>query len=115
MYTRLQPILFVRNLPSEVAFYQCLGFYIAHQEPNFIALAADDILFGLMQDESRAQATQGFIWQIGTSHLAEVVARSRANSFKELAEPKLESWGEWTFTVESPNGYAITFEGELGE
>lgn len=117
MYKRLQPILFVEDLKSEVEFYQKLGFQIEHEEVGFVGLAYQDhLLFGLQQQAgSIFHETQPLIWQIATDHIESVYQHCQQAQFKLCKELELQPWGEWLFGVLSPNGYQVLFEGTKNE
>ena len=114
MYTRLQPILLVRDLAGEARFYERLGFTLAAHGPDFASASyGEQILFGLQRDAGAALG-RDLVWQIGCTSVAAVARRCAAEGI-ELAEPLTEQpWGEWTMAVESPNGYRVIFEGPYG-
>jgi hypothetical protein len=113
MYTQLRPILFVDDLPAEVNFYQRLGFQILFQDPEFVGMVfGKPILFGLQhRPGAKFEDDQPLIWQIATDDMDEVYRLCRQENFPVQLEPRLESWGEWTMTVITPNGYRVVFEG----
>lgn len=117
MYTRLQPILYVRHLEAEKEFYRKLGFSIIHEEDDFTAIShGDTILFGLQVKKERGNATsaeQQFIWQIGTRSVEAVCQLCEKEGLSIGEGPLLQGWGEWTVAVHSPNGYRVVFEGPL--
>jgi catechol 2,3-dioxygenase-like lactoylglutathione lyase family enzyme len=113
VYTQLRPVLFVDDLPAEVDFYQRLGFQILFQMPEFVGLVCGQpILFGLQhRPGAKFEDEQPVIWQIATDDIDAVYQRCRQESFPIPHEPELQSWGDWTMTVVSPNGYRVVFEG----
>lgn len=114
MFTQLRPVLFVADLPAEVSFYQKLGFQILFQDEEFVGLVFGKlILFGLQsRPGARFGDDQPVIWQIATENVEAVYQRCRQENFAVLKEPELQSWGEWTMTVLTPNGYHVVFEGD---
>jgi catechol 2,3-dioxygenase-like lactoylglutathione lyase family enzyme len=114
MFTRLQPILFVRDLASEVAFYRQLGFQVPHQEEAFAAIAYEDsILFGLQvrPDSSSHNPGEALVWQIGVASVQAIHALCESEGLPILQPPTLEDWGDWTTAVRSPSGHRVVFEG----
>jgi catechol 2,3-dioxygenase-like lactoylglutathione lyase family enzyme len=114
MFTRLQPILFVHNLATEIHFYATLGFQISHQTQAFVALSAgESILFGLQAqpDFDPTSAANQMIWQIGARRVRDIHAICVEAKLPIMVEPTKMDWGEWTMAVESPNGYRVVFEG----
>ncbi len=114
IFTQLRPILFVEDLAAEVRFYEKLGFKIEFQSPDFVGLVyGDAILFGLQhQAGARYDEDQPVIWQMAVHHIDAVAQLCKQHQFPVQQEPALQSWGEWTMTVISPNGYRVTFEAE---
>ncbi len=114
MFTRLQPILFVHDLASEMNFYTLLGFQASHQTQDFVAVSAgESILFGLQAqpDFDPPSAAIQMIWQIGLRSVRDAYALCVEAELPIKDEPARMDWGEWTMAVESPNGYRVVFEG----
>ncbi len=113
MFTQLRPVLFVDDLAAELDFYLKLGFQILFQMPEYVGLVCgESILFGL-QHRQGAQfgADQPVTWQIATDDMDAVYQLCLEAKVNIQQEPELQSWGEWTMTVLSPNGYRVVFEG----
>ncbi len=110
MFTRLQPVLYVRDLAAEVAFYQQLGFTVAHETRDFAGIVyGEAILFGL---QARDVIDPGqIIWQIGVASVDNLAGHCQEAGIVPVEPPLLQPWGEWTMTVQSPNGYQVIFEG----
>ena len=113
MFTQLRPVLYVDDLPAELDFYQKLGFQILFQDPEFVGLVfGKPILFGLQhRSGAKFDVDQPVIWQIATDNMDAVVQCCQQENFIIQQKPELQSWGEWTMTVLSPNGYRVIFEG----
>ena len=117
-FTKLVPILRVRDLEAEVAFYQALGLrvtYRGREYPEFIALGDESLEFGIElsdafdADEARRVVT----WQLGVSDVDEAAAACAAaglNHSIETHEPG-EGWRYRTVKLRSPNGYDVRLEG----
>jgi catechol 2,3-dioxygenase-like lactoylglutathione lyase family enzyme len=117
MFTQLRPVLYVDDLSAETEFYQKLGFQILFQTPDSVGLVfGQPILFGL---QHRTGATYGadqpVFWQIATDNIDEVYQRCQQENLLIQSKPELQSWGEYTMTVVSPNGYRVVFEGPKNE
>ncbi len=113
MFTQLRPVLYVDDLSAEVDFYQRLGFQILFQLPEYVGLVfGKPILFGLQhRPGAKFDVDQPIIWQIATDNMDEVYQCCQQENFNIQQKPELQSWGEWTMTVLSPNGYRVVFEG----
>jgi hypothetical protein len=113
MFTQLRPVLYVDDLPAEVDFYQKLGFQILFQLPEYVGLVfGKPILFGLRHRlGAKFDLDQPVIWQIATDNIDEIFRRCQQENFIIEQQLELQSWGEWTMTVVSPNGYRVVFEG----
>jgi catechol 2,3-dioxygenase-like lactoylglutathione lyase family enzyme len=113
MFTQLRPVLYVDDLQAEVDFYRKLGFKILFQDPEFVGMVfGEPILFGLQhRPGAKFGADQPVIWQIATDNMNEVEQCCQQENFEIQQKPELQSWGEWTMAVLSPNGYRVVFEG----
>jgi catechol 2,3-dioxygenase-like lactoylglutathione lyase family enzyme len=119
LFTRLIPVLPVRDVRAERTFYEALGFrrYDDPREPYpegvFAALeAGPSIRFGvsIASDFDPATAGSRLWWQFGTNDADAVHARAARAGLAVEQAPKVESWGRRTLKLRSPNGYLVTFE-----
>lgn len=116
LFNRLLPILFVKDLASEVKFYQNFGFEISYQGeefPGFMGLRSGAIEFGLEQKDSfdSQKAQESFIWQMDTTSFRRVREICQEHGIA-YSEPR-QYWARmdgWEMTVKTPNGYILQLE-----
>jgi hypothetical protein len=119
LYTMLMPILKVKDLDAEVAFYLLLGFELSYNGEDFKAITyADCIEFGLSRkaDVNVEGVSQHFTWQIAVNSVQEVLDICREKNLEVVQGLKKYTYdfGDvCTITVKSPNGYDVVFEGDL--
>ena len=119
LYTMLIPILKVKDLDAEVAFYLSLGFELSYNGEDFKAIKyADCIEFGLSSknDVNVEGVSQHFTWQIAVNSVQEVLDICREKNLEIVQGLKTYTYdfGDvCTITVKSPNGYDVVFEGDL--
>lgn len=76
LYTMLMPILKVKDLDAEVAFYFSLGFELSYDDEEFKAIRyGDSIEFGLSRkaDVNVEKVSQHFTWQIAVNSVQTVL------------------------------------------
>lgn len=119
LFTRLIPVLPVRDVRSERAFYEKLGFtcYVdpeeSYPEDVFAALeAGPGIRFGISAAPGfdPATAESRLWWQFATNDADAVDDRAARAGLAVEQAPKLEPWGRRTLKLRSPNGYLVAFE-----
>ncbi len=115
-FVRLIPILHVRDLDAEVAFYQHLGLeisYQGHEFPGFIALRCAAFEFGLQaqDDFTPHHANTSFAWQMEVDSFQAVLEVCRANGYA-FTEPRCywEERDSWEMRIQSPNGWTLCLE-----
>ncbi|MDE0009822.1 MAG: VOC family protein [Candidatus Poribacteria bacterium] len=119
LYTMLIPILKVKDLDAEVAFYRSLGFELSYNGEDFKAIKyADCIEFGLGRkaDVNVEDVLRHFTWQIAVNSVQEVLDRCCEKNLEVVQDLKKYTYdfGDvYTITVKSPNGYDVVFEGDL--
>lgn len=117
MFTRLTPILPVRQVAEELAFYQALGF-TRHTDPDetypledFAAVAlGEHILFGLARTDDVAVPPGGLEWQLETEDLDAVARVAERAGLQVTSPPATQTWGRRTMTLRSPDGYLVGVE-----
>jgi catechol 2,3-dioxygenase-like lactoylglutathione lyase family enzyme len=133
LITRLVPILVVRDLDAERAFYEVLGLRVTYEGPeypDFIGLGNEAVDFGLERPKSPggsppadggpARESTGeparervLTWQLGVSNVDEAVARCEAAGLAftiEVHEPRPD-WRYRTLKLRSPSGFDVVLEG----
>lgn len=115
-FNQLLPILFVRDLKSEIDFYKSFGFEIFYQGnefPGFVGLKKDNIEFGLEErkDFDPQKAEDSFIWQMDTDSFGKVMAICDAEGI-EYSKPRQywEKMDGWEMHIKTPNGYTLQLE-----
>jgi len=102
-FNQLLPILFVRDLVSEIAFYKVSGFEVSYQGtefPGFVGLKKENVEFGLEERKNfdPQKAVDNFIWQMDTDSFGKVIKICKERGI-EYSEPK-----------KTPNGYTLYLE-----
>ena len=119
LYTMLMPILKVKDLDAEVAFYLSLGFELSYDDEEFKAIKyADTIEFGLGRkaDVNVEEVSRHFTWQIAVNSVQSVLDMCHQKNLQVVQGLKKYTYdfGDvYTITVKSPNGYDVVFEGDL--
>lgn len=116
VFKQLLPILFVKDMGSEILFYKNLGFEISYQGeefPGFVGLKSGSVEFGLEQKEDfdSSKARDSFTWQMDIAGFGEVIRVCKLKGI-EYSEPK-QYWTKmdgWEMTLKSPNGYLLHLE-----
>lgn len=113
LYTRLQPILKVRDLIAEARFYNLLGFAVQSESDSFASVAyGEHLLFGLeLEPALSVGGSPAFVWQIGVQSVRAIQEIAMHAQLPIVENPVLQSWGEWTIKLKSPDGYTVVFEG----
>jgi catechol 2,3-dioxygenase-like lactoylglutathione lyase family enzyme len=141
LITRLVPILVVRDLDAERAFYEALGLRVTYEGPeypDFIGLGNEAVEFGLERPKSPSDtpAADGepareadgepareadgeparervLTWQLGVSNVDEAVARCEAAglAFTIEVHEPRPDWRYRTLKLRSPTGFDVVLEG----
>lgn len=115
-FPRLVPIIYVKDLEAEVAFYKSLGFTISYQGdefPGFVGMDCGHFDFGIEEkdDFDPLKAAASFVWQMETDSFSKVIAVCKEQGI-EYSEPHCywEERDSWEMTVQTPNGYTLHLE-----
>jgi hypothetical protein len=76
-FTKLAPVLNVRDLASERRFYESLGpavIYEGSEYPDFIAFGTDLVDFGIQQTHTDTDPSSVLTWQIGVADIDVAIA-----------------------------------------
>ena len=119
LYTMLMPILKVKDLDAEVAFYLSLGFELSYNGEDFKGIKyADCIEFGLGRkaDVNVEEVSRHFTWQIAVNSVQEVLNICREKNLvivQDLKKYTYDFGDVYTIIVKSPNGYDVVLEGDF--
>ena len=115
-FPRLVPIIYVKDLDAEIAFYKSLGFTISYQGdefPGFVGMDCGHFDFGIQEREDfePAKAEASFVWQMETDSFGKVIAVCKEHGL-EYTEPRCywEEYDSWEMQVQTPNGYSLHLE-----
>ena len=108
LYTMLMPILKVKDLDAEVAFYLSLGFELSYDDEGFKAIQyGDSIEFGLSRkaDVNIEEVSRHFTWQIAVNSVQTILDICREKNLEVVQDLKKYTYdfGDiYTITVKSP-------------
>lgn len=116
LFVRLAPVLNVRDLAAERAFYECLGLrvsYEGNEYPDFIAFAAGDLEFGIQRAAVRNDPPSVLTWQLVVSDVDAVLERCREAGLPHEVEQNdpAPGWSYRRVILETPSGYRLALEG----
>ncbi|HEX4722426.1 MAG TPA: VOC family protein [Pseudonocardiaceae bacterium] len=115
-FTKLAPILIVRDLAAERAFYEQLGLPVTYEGaeyPDFIAFGTGTIDFGIQAATKENDPPSVLTWQLGVADVDAAAARCRACGIEFTMERNDPAPG-WTYRrllLHSPSGYRVALEG----
>jgi catechol 2,3-dioxygenase-like lactoylglutathione lyase family enzyme len=116
LFTHLAPVLNVRDLAAERAFYEGLGLpvtYEGDEYPDFIAFTTDAVHFGIQQASEPNDPPSVLTWQIAVSDVdaAAEVCREAGLKFTMEQEDPAPGWRYRRLILRSPSGYRVALEG----
>jgi catechol 2,3-dioxygenase-like lactoylglutathione lyase family enzyme len=116
LFTHLAPVLNVRDLAAERAFYQALGLRVTYEGdeyPDFVAFTTDAVHFGIQQAPEPNDPPSVLTWQIAVSDVdaAAEVCKSAGLDFKMEQEDPAPGWRYRRLILRSPSGYRVVLEG----
>jgi catechol 2,3-dioxygenase-like lactoylglutathione lyase family enzyme len=116
LFTRLAPVLNVRDLAAERAFYEKLSLpviYEGQEYPDFIGFGTDTVHFGIQKAASDNDPPSVLTWQIGISDIDEAIERCRAAaiSFELERNDPAPGWTYRRLLIRTPSGYRLALEG----
>ena len=116
LFTHLAPVLNVRDLAAERAFYEALGLpvtYAGDEYPDFVAFTTDSVHFGIQQASEPNDPPSVSTWQIAVSDIdaASEVCTSARLEFKIEQEDPAPGWRYRRLILRSPSGYRVALEG----
>jgi catechol 2,3-dioxygenase-like lactoylglutathione lyase family enzyme len=116
LFTRLAPVLNVRDLPAERAFYERLGLpviYEGPEYPDFIGFGTDTVHFGIQKAAADNDPPSVLTWQIGVTDIDAAIQRCRSAGISFDLEDNNPAPG-WTYRrllIRTPSGYRLALEG----
>jgi catechol 2,3-dioxygenase-like lactoylglutathione lyase family enzyme len=116
LFTKLAPVLEVRDLQAERAFYELLGLpvtYEGDEYPDFIAFGTESLEFGIQATEARNDPPTVLTWQIGVTDIDAAAKRcsDAGLEFQVERNDPAPGWGYRRLLLLSPNGYRVALEG----
>lgn len=116
LFVRLAPVLNVRDLGAERAFYEKLGLPIIYEGPeypDFIAFGTDKIHFGIQPTAAPNDPPTVLTWQIEVSDVEaaiELCVREGISFEVEQNDPA-PGWSYRRLILQTPSGYRLALEG----
>ena len=116
LFTRLAPVLNVRDLTAERAFYERLGLpviYEGDEYPDFIAFGTDTVHFGIPAAPADNDPPSVLTWQIAVTDIDRAMERCRGAgiSFELEQNDPAPGWSYRRLLVQTPSGYRLALEG----
>jgi catechol 2,3-dioxygenase-like lactoylglutathione lyase family enzyme len=116
LFTRLAPVLNVRDLRAERAFYERLGLpviYEGDEYPDFIAFGTDTVHFGIQAAPADNDPPSVLTWQIAVTDIDRAVERCRGAgiSFELEQNDPAPGWSYRRLLIQTPSGYRLALEG----
>jgi catechol 2,3-dioxygenase-like lactoylglutathione lyase family enzyme len=116
LFTRLAPVLNVRDLRAERAFYERLGLpviYEGDEYPDFIAFGTDTVHFGIQAAPADNDPPSVLTWQIAVTDIDQAMERCRSAgiSFELEQNDPAPGWSYRRLLIQTPSGYRLALEG----
>ncbi len=116
LFTRLAPVLNVRDLAAERAFYEKLGLPVIYQGseyPDFIGFGTDTVHFGIQKAAADNDPPSVLTWQIGVADIDAAMKRCRSAdiSFELEHNDPAPGWSYRRLLIRTPCGYRLALEG----
>jgi predicted enzyme related to lactoylglutathione lyase len=115
LFTRLAPVLNVRDVAAEREFYECLGLpviYEGEEYPDFIAFGTDKVHFGIQPASVENDPPSVLTWQIEVSDIdaAINVCRKAGIEFEIEHNDPVPGWSYRRLLIQTPSGYRLALE-----
>ena len=116
LFTRLAPVLNVRDLAAERSFYESLGLpviYEGTEYPDFIAFGTDTVHFGIQAAAADNDPPSVLTWQIAVADVDRAMERCRGAgiSFELEGNDPAPGWSYRRLLIQTPSGYRLALEG----
>jgi catechol 2,3-dioxygenase-like lactoylglutathione lyase family enzyme len=115
IFTRLAPVLNVRDPAAEREFYVRLGlpvYYEGNEYPDFIAFGTDAMSFGIQPALGENDPPSVLTWQIVVSDIdaAIHVCRKAGIEFEIEQNDPAPGWSYRRLIMQTPSGYRLALE-----
>jgi catechol 2,3-dioxygenase-like lactoylglutathione lyase family enzyme len=116
LFTGLAPVLNVRDLAAERAFYERLGLpviYEGQEYPDFIAFGTETVHFGIQAATADNDPPAVLTWQIAVTDIDSAIERCNSAGIGYELEHNDPAPG-WTYRrllIRTPSGYRLALEG----
>ena len=116
LFTQLAPVLNVRDLAAERAFYEKLGLpviYEGPEYPEFIGFGTDTVHFGIQKAPADNDPPSVLTWQITVTDVDRAMERCRSAdiSFELERNDPAPGWTYRRLLIRTPSGYRLALEG----
>ena len=116
LFLRLAPVLNVRDLARERAFYQKLGIpiiYEGDEYPDFVAFGTGAVHFGIQAAATDNDPAAVLTWQIAVRDIGSAMdlCRSAGIDFEIEQNDPAPGWSYRRLILETPSGYRLALEG----
>ena len=116
LFTRLAPVLNVRDLATERAFYESLGLPVIYQGPeypDFVAFGTDTVHFGIQAAATDNDPPSVLTWQITVADIDRAMeqCRNAGISFELEHNDPAPGWSYRRLLIRTPSGYRLALEG----
>jgi catechol 2,3-dioxygenase-like lactoylglutathione lyase family enzyme len=116
LFTRLAPVLNVRDVAAERAFYERLGLpviYEGEEYPDFIGFGTETVHFGIQKAAADNDPPSVLTWQIGVTDIESAIERCRSAgiSFELEMNNPAPGWSYRRLLIRTPGGYRLALEG----
>jgi len=116
IFTKLAPVLNVRDVAGEWTFYEGLGLpviYEGDEYPDFIAFGSGAVDFGIQPAPADNDPPSVLTWQLGVSDIDAAADRSRTTGldFETQQNNPATGWRYRRLILLSPSGYRVALEG----
>ena len=116
LFVRLAPVLNVRDLDAERAFYEALGIpviYEGDEYPEFVAFGTDSIHFGIQKSSGDNDPPSVLTWQIAVRDIgaAMQMCKSAGVVYEIEHNDPAPGWSYRRLLLKTPSGYRLALEG----
>jgi catechol 2,3-dioxygenase-like lactoylglutathione lyase family enzyme len=115
LFGRLAPVLNVRDVAAERAFYEQLGLpviYEGPEYPDFIAFGTDTLHFGIQPATGAIDPPSVLTWQIEVTDIDAVieVCKQAGIAFEVEQNDPAPGWSYRRLLLKTPSGYRLALE-----